>query len=387
MTLRIAHARPNASPYRTTASHATSRVRAVLLGLLAAASLAPGPGLLTANPATAQEPVAWGSGAEPEFHTFSIIAIDPRTGESGVAVTTRRPCVGNAVPWVRPGVGAVATQGGTRLEYGNDLLDLLEQGMTPEDALDRVVAADEGRERRQVGVIDMRGRSAQWTGSGQYGAEEQGDWVAERSGRTWAVQGNSLVSTEVVDAVAGTFEASQGSARHLADRLIEALAAGQSLGGDGRHGDIQSAAVLVADPRPGMSRRPDGVTVDINVCEHPEPVREVRRIYDTVSETLGFRTLRQFSGADVVQLKVMLHALGYFRPDASELSPDEPGIDIYDAEAIEAVTRFRTDQGWQNAVGGYVDGRTIERLWSRLEEAGRARAVRERLLEVARVRR
>ena len=124
--------------------------------------------LLTA-PATAQEPVRWGD--ELEFHTFSIVAIDPQTGESGVIVTTRRPCVGNAVPWVRPGVGAVATQGGTRLEYGNDLLDLLEQGVAPQEALDRVVAADEGRERRQVGVIDMQGHSAQWTGLGQYGAE------------------------------------------------------------------------------------------------------------------------------------------------------------------------------------------------------------------------
>lgn len=158
--------------------------------------------------AGAQEPVAWGPSLE--FHTFSIVAIDEVTGESGVAVTTRRPCVGNAVPWVRPGVGAVATQGGTRLEYGNDLLDLIEAGISPREAMDRVVAADEGRERRQVGVIDMQGRTAQWTGSGQYGAEEQGDWVAERTGATYAVQGNSLVSTDVVDVVAETFEASPG---------------------------------------------------------------------------------------------------------------------------------------------------------------------------------
>lgn len=339
--------------------------------------------LLAAAPARAQEPAAWGP--ELEFHTFSIIAIDPRTGESGVAVTTRRPCVGNAVPWVRPGVGAVATQGGTRLEYGPDLLDLLESGVAPQEALDRVVAADEGRERRQVGVIDMRGRSAQWTGAGQYGAEAQGDWVAERTGLNHAVQGNSLVGPEVVDSVAVAFAASEGSARHLGDRLIEALAAGQRLGGDGRHGDTQSAAVLVADPRPGMSRRPDGVTVDINVCEHPEPVAEVRRIYDTVSETLGFRTLRRFSGGDVLQLKVMLHALGYFRLGAASLPLDEPGADVYGPDAMDAVDRFRADQGWQLAVGGFVDARTVARLWERLEEEGLAEAVRERVLEIARV--
>lgn len=332
---------------------------------------------------TAQEPAAWGP--DLAFHTFSIVAIDPTTGESGVAVTTRRPCVGNAVPWVRPGVGAVATQGGTRLEYGNDLLDLVEQGVPPQEAMDRVVADDEGRERRQVGVIDMQGRTAQWTGSGQYGAEAQGDWVAERAGPTFAVQGNALVSTEVVDVVAETFAASEGSARHLADRLIEALMAGQRLGGDGRHGDTQSAAVLVADPGPGRSRRPDGVTVDINVCEHPEPVREVRRIYDTISETLGHRTLRQFAGRDVVQLKLMLHALGYFRPDAPSLDLADPSTEVYGPDAMEAVDRFRADQGWAVAVHGYVDQRTVDRLWSRLAEEGRAEEVRRRILEIARI--
>lgn len=367
-----------APPDTFTAAHRSTPPARIALALVTAGSL------LFAAPALAQEPAAWG-GPELEFHTFSIVAIDPATGESGVAVTTRRPCVGNAVPWVRPGVGAVATQGGTRLEYGNDLLDLIERGMSPQEAMDRVVAADDGRERRQVGVIDMQGRTAQWTGSGQYGAEEQGDWVAERTGPRFAVQGNSLVGTEVVDVVAETFQASEGSVRHLADRLIEALMAGQSLGGDGRHGDTQSAAVLVADPRPGMSRRPDGVTVDINVCEHPEPVREVRRIYDTISETLGFRTLRQFAGGDVLQLEIMLHALGYFRPDEPELDLEAPGADVYGPEVMEAVDRFRADQGWQTAVSGYVDERTVERLWSRLEEAGDADEVRRRILAIARV--
>lgn len=332
-----------------------------------------------------QEPATWGS--EVIFHTFSIIAVDRSTGESGVAVTTRRPCVGNAVPWVRPGVGAVATQGGTRLEYGDDLLDLLEQGWSPAEALDDVVARDEGRERRQVGVIDMQGRSAQWTGSGQYGAEDRGDWVAERAGSDFAVQGNSLVGPEVVDSVAAVFEASAGSSRHLADRLIEALAAGQAVGGDGRHGETQSAAVLVADPRPGASRRPDGVTADINVCAHPRPVAELRRIYSTVSETLGFRTLRQFAGRDVIQLKVMLHALGYFEPEVPQISVDADRVAVYGADAMDAVDRFRMDQGWQTTVSGFVDQRTIDRLWERLEETGRATGVRATLLDLSSVRR
>ena len=331
--------------------------------------------------AFAQEPIAWG--AELEFHTFSIVAIDPITGESGVAVTTRRPCVGNAVTWVRPGVGAVATQGRTRLEYGNDLLDLLERGVTPQQAMDRVVAADEGREHRQVGVIDMQGRTAQWTGAEQYGAEAHGDWVAMRTGQHYAVQGNSLVGTHLVDEVADAFENSEEQQRHLADRLIEAINAGQVLGGDGRHGETQSAAVLVADPRPGMSRRPDKVNVDINICEHPEPVGEMRRIYDTISETLGYRELRQFEGNDVVQLKVILHALGYLQTESLEL--EDPMISVYDELTIAAVDRFRSDQQWGTAVSGYVDARTIDRLWISLEETGQADKVRGQLLEFARV--
>jgi len=335
-------------------------------------------------PLFAQEPVKWGS--DLEFHTFSIVAVDPKTKETGVAVTTRNPCVGNAVPWVKAGVGAVATQGGTRVEYGPDLLDLLSKGVSPKDALDRLVEADADRERRQVGVISVDGRSAQWTGKGQYGAESRGDWVEMQTGPTFAVQGNSLVTPEVVRAVAATFRASEGSPRNLGDRLIEAMNAGQKLGGDGRHGETQSAAVLVADPRPGMSRRPDGITVNINVCEHPEPVGELRRIYDTATETLGFRNLEQPIGRDIVQLKMMLNALGFFRPTEAEFEVRSPQANMYTQEAVEAVDKFRAAQGWQTTVPGFVEARTIERLWKKLEEAGKADAIRRKLIDLQRLR-
>ena len=333
--------------------------------------------------AVAQEPVAWGP--ELEFHTFSIVAIDPETGESGVAVTTRRPCVGNVVTWVRAGVGAVATQGRSRAEYGDEVLDMIESGLTARQALDRAVAADEGREHRQVGAIDLNGASGQWTGSAQYGAEAQGDWVAMRAGTNFAVQGNSIVDTAVVDAVAQSFADSAAQRRHLADRLISALQAGQLLGGDGRHGETQSAAVLVADPRPGRSRRPDLVTVDISVCEHPHPVAEMRRIYDTISETLGYRELRQFKGNDIVQLKLILSALGYLEIELDDIAADRDGYAVYDAATVAAVDRFRSDQRWSTAVPGFVDAKTIARLWRELDESGEIDQVRQMLLEIARV--
>ena len=122
-----------------------------------------------------QEPLSW-RGDELLFETFSIAAVDPATRESGVAVTTRRPCVGNGVPWVRAGVGAVATQASTRVAYGIELLDLLERGMAPERALRDAMAPDSLAERRQVAVISLDGRSAQHTGS------RTNPWTGHRAG-------------------------------------------------------------------------------------------------------------------------------------------------------------------------------------------------------------
>lgn len=332
--------------------------------------------------AAAQQPVAWRDSLV--FHTFSIAAVDPRTGEVGVAVTTRVPCVGNGVPWVRAGVGAVATQANTRTEYGTELLDALQRGEGPGEALQRLLAADSASASRQVAVIARDGRSAQHTGA------RTSPWAGHRAGPNYVTQGNLLVGPQVTEAVARAFEASEGSARHLADRLIEALAAGHAQGGDARKGRQQSAAVIVADARAGRSRRADGVTANISVCEHPEPVQELRRIYDGISHTLGYRTLQQFGGNDVWQLKVMLHALGLYRPGTPTLARDDDA-NTYTAEAVAAVDAFRANEGLagprSGSPAGLVDAETVARLWGALERAGKARAVREMLLESTAVRR
>ena len=335
----------------------------------------------------AQEPASWGTPERDplQFHTFSIAAIDPRTGEVGVAVTTRVPCVGNGVPWVRAGVGAVATQANTRTEYGSILLDALAKGDEPLRALQRALAADSQAASRQIGVIAVNGKSAQHTGS------NNSTWAGNRAGKNYVTQGNLLVGPEVLEAVATTFEASDGAPRHLADRLIDAIAAGHAKGGDARKGRTQSAAVIVADARPGRSRRPDGVTVNINVCENPEPVAELRRIYNTISQTLGFRQLEQFTGNDIWQLKVMLNALGYFRPNEAELRRDVPDALVYTADAVAAVDAFRAAEKLSlPALGsppGLVDEDTVSRLWAALERAGKADTVRRALLETVAVRR
>ena len=332
--------------------------------------------------AAAQEPASW---SDPlEFATFSIAAVDPRTGESGVAVTTRVACVGNGVPWVRAGVGAVATQASTRTEYGSLVLDRIAAGASPADALRAELASDSGAAQRQVGVIAADGRSAQHTGAGNT------QWAGHRAGKHYVTQGNILVGPSVLGAVAASFEASEGAPRHLADRLIDALAAGHAAGGDVRKGRSQSAAVVVADPRPGRSRLQDRITVNINVCEHAEPVAELRRIYNTVSQTLGFRVLEQFTGNDVWQLKVMLHAAGYFRPNTPALTRDSTAS-RYTPEAIAAVDAFRAAEGLSGprlgSPPGLVDAEMVDRLWAQLERTGKARAVREQLLDVLAIRR
>lgn len=344
--------------------------------LLATAFISTPVGLLS------QEPIAWGDSLV--FHTFSIAAVDPRTGEVGVAVTTRVPCVGNGVPWVRAGVGAVATQANTRTAYGEELLDAIASGASPANALSRLLAADSGATSRQVGVIARDGRSAQHTGSGASA------WAGHRAGENYVTQGNILVGPEVLEAVAKSFESSEGEPRHLADRLIDALAAGQATGGDRRHGRLQSAAVVIADAREGRSRRADGITANINVCEHPEPVRELRRIYNGISQTLGYRTLQAFSGADVWQLKVILHALGHYRPGERQLARGDDAS-AYTPETVVAVNAFRASEGLAGPdVGtpaGLVDQETVERLWAALERVGKADAVREQLLDLTAVRR
>jgi uncharacterized Ntn-hydrolase superfamily protein len=195
----------------------------------------------------------------------------------------------------------------------------------------------------------------------------------------------------VLEAVAKSFEESEGSNRHLADRLIAAIAAGHALGGDQRHGLRQSAAVIVADARPGMSRRTDGVTANISVCENPEPVAEMRRIYDAISQTLGYRTLQQFSGGDIVQLKVMLQALGLYHAGQPPFDSRARDANVYDNDAIAAVDAFRASEklGGPNvgSPSGLVDSETVAHLWTALERAGKAQTVRQQLLEITQVRR
>jgi uncharacterized Ntn-hydrolase superfamily protein len=364
-------------------------MRRTLAGISAAVALA------AAVPAAGQTRAADGVTVDfegrPQYSTFSICAIDPATGQSGAAVTTRVPFVGRAVPWVRAGVGAVCTQASTVVEYGPRGLDLLAKGVEPTAVLAQLLADDGSRESRQVGVIDMKGRSAAHTG------KKTSDWAGSRQGLNYTVQANTMVGPEVVEAVAGRFESSEGSGMPLAERLILALEAGYAKGGDRRWGNLQSAAVKIADPHdPG--RGGDYISLAIEVGENPEPVAELKRIYYTTGRRLGYRSFSSVEGPDVVELKRMLHALGYWRPslqhfpeapappdaarmrDLQRTNPEQyqkatadarqaadayaSQFAAYDAEAIAAVDKFRADHSlvYQGNPPGLVDARFVDAL-------------------------
>ncbi len=176
--------------------------------------------------------------------------------------------MGSVVPWAEPGVGAVATQAYANPSFGPDGLSLLRQGLEAEEVVERLVAADDGRDERQLGVVDAKGRSASWTG------EECLEWAGHRAGRCYAAQGNILVGAETVDALAATFEATPQL--QLAERLIDCLAAAQAAGGD-RRGQ-QAAALLVVERNGGYAGLSD-VVVDLRVDDHERPIEELRRLF------------------------------------------------------------------------------------------------------------
>lgn len=208
--------------------------------------------------------------------TFSIVGADPRTGEVGVAVASRFLAVGSVVPFAQAGVGAVATQSYANTTYGPRGLELLRRGLDPQAVVQRLVRDDPQRNLRQVGIVDARGRSATYTGS------ECIRWAGGIAGANFAAQGNILTGEAVIKAMVEAFQNTQGE---LALKLMAALEAGERAGGDAR--GKQSAAILVARKNGGYGGFDDRY-VDLRVDDHPEPVRELRRLL-----TLQLRFRRQ----------------------------------------------------------------------------------------------
>jgi len=197
--------------------------------------------------------------------TFSMVARCPESFALGVCISTAIAAIGSRVPYVEAGVGAIATQANTNILYGINGLKLLRKGFSPQTALETMLKKDSDRESRQVILIDKDGRTAAFTGG------ETIDWKGHMIGKDYVVAGNMLVGSRVIEAMAQTFESSEGD---LAERLMKALEAGQDAGGDKR--GRMSAALLVANKKPSGTP-----LLNLTINQHPDPVKELRRIFET----------------------------------------------------------------------------------------------------------
>jgi uncharacterized Ntn-hydrolase superfamily protein len=243
---------------------------------------------------------SWPSG---HVSTYSIVACDLAAGQWGVAVQSKFLAVGSVVQWAEPQVGAVATQAFANPRYGPDGLALLRQGLSADHVVERLTAADEGRQHRQLGVVDRDGASASFTG------DECKDWAGGRTGLGYAAQGNILVSGETVDALAETFESSAGAP--LAERLLDCLDAAQAAGGDSR--GQQSAVLFVVEKEAGYANLSDSV-VDLRVDDHEHPLAELRRLYGLHQALYAITPREEWLALDAElqrELESRLGRLGY----------------------------------------------------------------------------
>jgi uncharacterized Ntn-hydrolase superfamily protein len=239
--------------------------------------------------------------------TFSIVAADTETGDWGIAVASKFPCVGAVVPWARAGVGAVATQSWANTSFGPDGLELMGDGIDAQKALDRLLEADDGREDRQVGFVDGSGGAATFTGS------KCMDWAGGMTGDGFAAQGNILAGEAVVSELARAYIQTEGD---LCDRLLAALVAGDAAGGDKR--GRQSAALLVVRVGGGYEGRNDRY-IDLRVDDHIDPINELLRIFQVWDDSMLVRNdpLLASDPELVADLQRRLHALGRYDDEVS----------------------------------------------------------------------
>jgi uncharacterized Ntn-hydrolase superfamily protein len=276
----------------------------------------------------------------PVVATYSIVACDLDAQQWGVSVQSKFLSVGSVVPWAEPQVGAIATQAYANPRYGPNGLQLLREGLSAQEVVDRLTSEDDGRDHRQLGVVDGEGRAATYTGS------ECMDWAGGRTGTNYAAQGNILVNPETVDALAETFESTNGP---LATRLIDCLAAAQEAGGDSR--GQQSSALLVVQRDGGYAGLSD-VVVELRVEDHERPIEELRRIYTLHDEIFGVTPRDKWLPVDdelAAELRERLAKLGY------------------DGELDESFTRWTGKENLEDRVDGVeqIDPVVLDALRSR----------------------
>ncbi|MFK7921250.1 MAG: DUF1028 domain-containing protein [Bacteroidia bacterium] len=279
-------------------------------------------------------------GNEPLAHTYSIVARDPDTGEMGVAVQSHWFSVGSLVTWGEAGVGVVATQSFVNPAYGPQGLALMKTGLSAEQSLKALLAGDEGREVRQVAMLDVKGNVATHTGANCIQAA--GHFV----GDNFSVQANLMDNDKVWPAMAEAFEKAEGP---LAERMVAALAAAQAVGGDIR--GKQSAAILVVKGESSGQVWADKV-VDLRIEDHPEPIKELQRLMRV------HRAYEHMNAGDLaIEEKNEDKALAEYAA-AEEMFPDNLEMQYWHAVSLVNIGQlknalpmfqaiFRKDENWR----------------------------------------
>jgi uncharacterized Ntn-hydrolase superfamily protein len=287
------------------------------------------------------------------FSTFSIVAADPRSGEAGVAVQSKFLSVGSAVPWASADAGAIATQAWANTTYGPRGLEMLRDGLSPGDVIERLTYDDPQKDERQLGIITKDGRAATFTGNRCM------EWAGGTAGNGFAAQGNILAGEAVVSAMREAFTASSGA---LADRLVASLRAGQQAGGD-RRGQ-QSAALFIVKPGGGYGGMNDRY-VDLRVDDHAAPIEELARL-------LELHKLYYFS-PEPRDVLVVDAALGSEIAELLQHAGELPAGACYDDAGHAALVRFMHRENLENRLrdGGTIDRQTLDYLRAFVERSPR----------------
>jgi uncharacterized Ntn-hydrolase superfamily protein len=291
--------------------------------------------------------------------TFSIVGFDPETEELGVAVQSKFLAVGALVPWARAKVGAIATQAFANTSYGPRGLQLLAEGFSAEEVLERLVSEDADRDQRQVGIVDGRGRSAAFTGKACF------DYAGHITGPGFACQGNILVSRATLEAMAETFQDEKGPLSH---RLIAALAAAQQAGGD-RRGQ-QSAALIIVKEKGGYGGFSDRY-IDLRVDDHEQPIQELKRLLSM--HELYFRRSTESDLLSVDErlarrIQTMLKELGFYKSSMTGK---------FDEQTKESLKAFCLIENLEEHLrqDDRIDKRVIEFMQQKIAEKKQGRGI------------
>lgn len=282
--------------------------------------------------------------------TFSIVGYDENTGELGIAVASKFLAVGAVVPFAKAGVGAIATQSLANLSYGVEGLELLEKGLSPKEVIEKITEKDDGHALRQVGIVDVKGQSATYTGDDCY------DWAGGAAAKNYAIQGNILVSQQVIEQMEATFEQTEGS---LAERLTAALLAGDSAGGDSR--GRQSAALLVVKENGSYGGYTDRY-IDLRVDDHPDPVQELIRLLklrELYFEKPQDEDVMELSSEQIKTIGEYLSTLEYVSSDSNS-----------EQQILDALDTYQHTENFDERV--QPKGKLDRKVWEFLEEQARA---------------